>query len=346
MMASELSNRQKLILELVVREFVASATPVASRLLSESYNLEVSPATVRNEMARLEELGYLTHPHTSAGRVPTDRGYRYFVEQLMGEAQLPLAERRTIQHQFHQVRREMEQWTKLAAVVLAHAARSAALVTAPRMAELRFKHMELIHVHGFTALLVLVTQAGVIQQETLTLTHPLSQTSLSHTAQLLNESFHGLGAGEIDALIPELAPFEAQVSGVVRDILYWLNERAGHEVYRSGAGHVLSQPEFATGDLARQFLEFFERGVNLNQADWGVPSVDSGDVRVIIGTEGLWQELFDLSLILGRYGVSGAATGILGVVGPTRMSYERAISAVRYVSELLSDLVCEWYGFN
>jgi heat-inducible transcriptional repressor len=345
-MGADLTDRQKLILDLVVREYVSLAMPVGSRTLSENYDLGVSPATVRNEMARLEELGYLTHPHTSAGRVPTDQGYRYFVERLMGEVQLPLAERRTIQHQFHQVGREMEQWTRLAAAVLAHAARSAALVTSPQMAEARFKHMELIHVHGLTALLVIVTQAGVVRQEVLTLARPLSQASLSRTAQILSEKYDGLTASEIDGLGLELTPFEAQVAEVIQDTLHWLNERAGQEVYRSGAGHVLSQPEFATGDLARQFLDFFERGIYLDQSHWGLPSVGSGDVRVIIGAEGLWEELFDLSLVLGRYGVSGAATGLLGVLGPTRMSYERAISAVRYVSELLSDLVCEWYSFN
>ena len=106
MTEERLGSRQRLILGLVIREYVASASPVGSRMLGENYDLKVSSATVRNEMARLEELGYLTHPHTSAGRVPTDSGYRYFVEQLMGEVALPLAERRMIQHQFHQVRQE------------------------------------------------------------------------------------------------------------------------------------------------------------------------------------------------------------------------------------------------
>lgn len=346
MPADELSNRQKLILELVLREYVASATPVGSRTLSENYDLGISPATVRNEMARLEELDYLTHPHTSAGRMPTGRGYRYFVEQLMGEVDLPLAERRMIQHQFHQVRREMDQWMKLAASVLAHAARNAALVTVPQMTESRFKHMELIHVRGLAALLVLVTQSGVVRQEVLTLTRPLSQASLSRTAQLLNDSLNGFTAREIDALGPELSSFESDVATVVRDILSWLDEQGGREVYRFGAGNVLSQPEFASGDLGRQFLDFFERGTYLDQALSGLLGVGFGDVRIIIGAEGLREGLLNLSFVLGRYGLGGVATGMLGVLGPTRMSYERTVSAVRYVSDLLSGLVCEWYGFQ
>lgn len=346
MTEEKLSDRQKLILGLVIREYEASASPVGSRMLGENYDLGVSPATVRNEMARLEELGYLTHPHTSAGRVPTDQGYRYFVEQLMGEIDLSLAERRMIQHQFHQVQQEMEQWIKLAAAVLAHTACSAALVTAPRTAESRFKHMELIHVHGLTALLVLVTQAGIVRQEALTLTRSLSQASLSRTAQFFNDNLNGLTAREIDALLPGLAPFEADVAMVVQNILLWLGEQGEHEVYRFGASNVLSQPEFATGDLARQFLDFFERGTYLDQALSGLLGGGAGNVRIIIGTEGLWEELLNLSLVLGRYGVSGVATGTLGVLGPRRMSYERSVSAVRYVSELLSNLICEWYGFQ
>jgi heat-inducible transcriptional repressor len=344
MTGNELSDRQKLILELVIREYIASAMPVGSRTLGENHDLGISPATVRNEMARLEELGYLTHPHTSAGRIPTDRGYRYFVERQMGDIELPLTERRMIRHQFHQVRREMDQWMHLSAAVLAHAAHSAALITAPRTAESRFKHVELIHVHGLTALLVLVTGAGVVQQEMLTLTQPHSQTSLSRTAQRLNDLLDGLTAREITARLSETSPFESDIARTVQDILTWLDGRGEREIYQFGASNVLAQPEFASGELARQFLDLFERGSYLAHILSGLLGVESGNVRVIIGTEGPWEELSDLSLVLGRYGVSGVAIGTLGVLGPRRMSYERAVSVVRYVSGLLSDLVCDLYG--
>jgi heat-inducible transcriptional repressor len=345
-MANKLSDRQKLILKLVVREYVALATPVGSRTLGENYDLGVSPATVRNEMARLEELGYLMQPHTSAGRVPTDEGYRYFVEQLMSEVDLSLPERRMIQHQFHQARQEVGQWMELAAAVLAHTVHGAALVTAPQMSKSRFKHIELIHVHGLTALLVLVTRTGVVRQEVLTLTRPLSQALLSRAAESINEKLDGLSANGIDPFLLELSPFEADVVTMVRNMLRWLDGQVGHEVYRFGASNVLSQPEFATGDLARQFLDFFERSAYLSHVLSDLLGVGSGDVRVIIGVEGQWEEWLDLSLVMGRYGVTGIATGMLGVFGPTRMSYGRAVSAVRYVSGLLSDLIVERYGLQ
>lgn len=339
-----LTDRQKFILELVIREYVNSATPVGSQALGQGYDLGVSSATIRNEMARLEELGFLTHPHTSAGRIPTDLGYRYFVEQLMGEAELSLAERRTIRHQFHQARREMGQWMKLSAAVLAQLAQGAAVVTAPRMTESRFKHVELIHVHGLSALLVLVTQAGVVRQEMLTLSRPLSQNLLSRTAQFLNEHLAGLAVKEIDALLEGFGPFEIDVARMVRDILAWLDGQGGREVYQTGASNVLSQPEFATTELARQFLNFFEGHVYLEQILSSLLGVDSGDVRIVIGVEDLYHDWLDLSFVLGRYGVTGVSTGMLGVLGPTRMGYERAVSAVRYVSGLLSELISESYG--
>ena len=142
----------------------------------------------------------------------------------------------------------------------------------------------------------------------------------------------------------ELSPFEAEVTTVLRDLLAWLNERGGREVHQSGVRNVLAQPEFATGELARQFLDLFERSAFLDQMLSGWLGVGSGDVHVIIGAEGPWEELSDLSLVLGQYGVRDVASGALGVLGPRRMRYERAVSAVRYVSDLLSGLICDWYG--
>jgi heat-inducible transcriptional repressor len=146
MFESELTQRSQTVLRLVVREHIRTAAPVSSKAISERYGLGVSPATIRNDMADLEEKGYLTHPHTSAGRVPTEKGYRYFVEKLMGESQLSPDERRTISHQFHQARLELDQWMRLSAAVLAHNAQSASLVTAPKSSRCRVKHLELVSV--------------------------------------------------------------------------------------------------------------------------------------------------------------------------------------------------------
>ncbi len=341
--ASELTTRQRTILGLVIREYVATAIPVSSKSITEQYGLRVSSATVRNEMAYLEELGYLTHPHTSAGRVPTEKGYRYFVQQLMGEIELPLAEQRMIRHQFYQVSLDLEQWMRLAAAVLARTARTAAVVISPRPSHCRFKHVELISTHGPLVLLILVLEKGLVKQQMLTLTEVRSQENLSRVSNWLNDAFRGLTADEIDTEAMTLPAFEQEVGHIVAQILRGIDQRGG-EVYHDGLLNVVDQPEFTASESFQQVLHVLEERALLEAILSDVLSLTSNGVQVFIGGEGHWDELSECSLVLARYGVNGEATGALGVLGPTRMSYERAVSAVRYVSRLLSDLLFELYG--
>lgn len=340
----ELTPRQRTILGLAVREYVKSASPVSSRVLVENYDLQVSTATVRNELALLEELGYLTHPHTSAGRVPTHKGYRRFVERLLGEVNLPLQERRTIAHQFHQARRDLEQWMPLAASVLARTARGAALVTAPRATQSRYQHLQLISIQGRMVLLILVLHGGMVKQQMLTLAEPLSQKTLNEASDRLNQLCSGLPAYEIQARVDELPPFEADTARIVKDIIHHTDAHTGGVVYRDGLSELLQQPEFAEGERAHGLVRVMEERSFLETVLADALSPEIGNVRVLIGGEGRWNELQACSLVLGRYGVAGFATGALGVVGPTRMLYGRAISAVRFVAGLLSDLVYDTYS--
>ena len=310
----------------------------------ERYGLGISPATVRNEMAVLEELGYLTHPHTSAGRVPTERGYRYFVERLMEQAELPAAECRMIRHQFHQARPDLEQWLRLAASVLARTVRSAALVSIPRMKQCRFKHLELIATHGPMVLLVLVLEGGLIKQQMLTLDAPISQEALTRAANRLNEALEGKVADQVDEQTPRLPPFEAEIAELVRDIMRRVDAHSGGPLYRDGLIDVLSQPEFRHLETLQRLLILWEQQSFLEQVLSEFLALAEGGVQVIIGGEQRWEELSPFSMVLARYGVSGQATGVLGVLGPTRMAYGRAISAVRYVSNLMSELLRELYG--
>jgi len=340
----ELTPRQRTILGLIVREYVRSAAPVSSRALVESYGLRVSTATVRNELALLEELGYLTHPHTSAGRVPTHKGYNHFVERLLGEAELPLQERRTIAHQFHQARPDFEQWMPLAASVLARTASGAALVTAPQAAQARYKHLQLISTQGRSVLLVLILGGGLIKQQMLNLVEPLNQETLNEASDRLNQLCNGLTASEIQARIHELPPFETDIAGLVMDILRRTDTHASGTVYRDGLSEVLQEPEFAEGDSAQGLMRVLEERGFLEAVLADALSPETGSVRVLIGGEGRWSELQACSLVLARYGVTDFVTGALGVVGPTRMLYGRAISTVRFVAGLLSDLVYDLYA--
>ncbi len=165
----ELTERQKFILTLLVHEYIRTASPVGSQHLVERYHLDMSSATVRNELAALTDAGYLRQPHTSAGRVPTEEGYRYFVGRLLQETELPDATRRTITHQFYQMRDDVEQWMRLAASVLANQSRAASLVTAPHPENARFKHIELISTRGRQVLMVMVMIGGEIHQRLMSL---------------------------------------------------------------------------------------------------------------------------------------------------------------------------------
>src|SRR5215467_7679362 len=166
----DLTDRQKTILMLVVRAYTDTAQPVGSQHLVQRYHLDLSSATVRNEMVALTEMGYLRQPHTSAGRVPTEEGYRYFVSQMMYNTDLPEAVKHTISHQFHQSRAELDQWMTLAASILAHQSQGISMVTAPHVEQIRFKHVELISTQGRQVLMVLVIGGGDVRQQILTLT--------------------------------------------------------------------------------------------------------------------------------------------------------------------------------
>lgn len=338
---AELSQRRQAVLALVVQEYITSAQPVGSKSVVDDYGLRVSPATIRNEMKALEEQGFLTHPHTSAGRVPTEEGYRYFVEHLLPEQPLAPEERRMIQHQFHQVRQELDQWAQLAAAILAHSARMAALATPARSDQCRFKHVELVEVRDGLALLVLVLQQGMVQQQMIVLDHSVSQSELSQLSNQLNDLLAGMTASEISVPPGRLLPLGDQVVELIRETMLGEDDAATEQIYRGGLTHMLMQPEFASAEDVQQVVAMLEQPPMLGAILSSVRNQDG--VQVLIAGEGRYETLRDVSLVLSRYGVARGATGVLGVVGPVRMPYAQTIPLVRYVAQLMSDMVHDWY---
>jgi heat-inducible transcriptional repressor len=337
-----LTERQKLILALVIRDYIESAQPVGSRRLVEEYSLDVSSATVRNEMVALTDLGLLRQPYTSAGRVPTEEGYRYFVRQLMGHTDLPVNTKRTIVHQFYQAGQDVDRWMRLAASVLAHQSQAASIVTAPHSERIRFKHLELIGTRGRQVLMVLVLEGGEVRQQMLALAEPVSQERLSAAAEHLNQQCQNMDAEDIASLSGLLDSLEQDVLKLILDELRRSEKILAGEVYRDGLTHVLAEPEFAEVEVARNALRILEERPLLEDLlSRTVLANDMGGVQVLIGGEGTWEELRDCSMVLARYGVPGLVTGTLGVLGPIRMPYGRTISTVRFVAGLLSELVTE-----
>lgn len=359
----ELTKRQEYILSLIIREYVNVPTPIGSKVLVERYNLDVSSATVRNDMAALEEAGLIESPHTSAGRVPTEAGYRYFVHRLLGDTDLSPLEERMIRHQFHQANLELEQWMRLAASVLANTTRTASIVTSPRVAEANYKHVELIHTQGRMVLLVVVLEGGDVRQQMLSLTEPVTQEMLSAVAARLNAQCLGLNAGQIRNLAGRAPTLDHEVMHLVAQML----DRAGraHRVVVTDGLLNILDPQLLASNLApgderrrdelsralvevdslgaRQALRLLEEQSRLEEVLSEALSADAYGVQVLIAGEGRWDELSHTTMVFSRYG-HGFATGTLGVLGPTRLHYGRAISAVRYVAGLMTDLLIEIYG--
>jgi heat-inducible transcriptional repressor len=284
----------------------------------------------------------LRQPHTSAGRIPTEDGYRFFVRQLMGHTELPITTRDTIAHQFYQAGQDVDRWMRLAASVLAHQSQAASLVTAPHPEQARFKHLELISTYGRQVLMVLVLTGGDVRQQMLALAEPVNQEQLSTTANSINESIQGLQADQITGMSGRMDALERDILKLIVDDMHRSGEVLGGEVYRDGLTHVLAEPEFAEMDVARRALRIMEERPLLEDLlTRTVLTANVGGVQVLIGGEGDWEELRECSMVLARYGVPGLATGALGVMGPIRMAYGRTISTVRFVAGLLSDLVVD-----
>ncbi len=339
---NDLTDRQKLILTLVVHEYIKSAAPIGSQALVERYHLDMSSATVRNELAELTDLGYLRQPHTSAGRVPTEEGYRYFVGRLLQQSELPDATRRTITHQFYQMRNDVDQWMRLSASVLAHQSHSASLVTAPHPEMARMKHVELISTRGRQILMVLVMAGGEIHQRLLGLNERFSQEFLSMTANKLTHLYEGKDTDSIRSTRAQLQGLEREATDWILTEMDLANTQIAGEVYMDGLSNVLAEPEFLGSETAHRAIRVLEERSRLQDLlSRTLATSTAGGVQVLIGGEGTWEELSQFSIVLARYGTPGLVTGTLGVVGPMRMPYGRAISTIRFLSGLLSDLVSD-----
>lgn len=334
-----LSKRQEYILGLLIRTYIEDGQSVGSKTLVSRYNLGFSSATVRNELSLLDELGFLMQPHTSAGRIPTEMGYRYFVQRLLGEYELPSFEKQMIQHQFHQARLDLDQWMRLATAVLARTSLGASFVTSPRPLHSSYKHIQLISTQGRLVLMVLVLFGGEVKQQMLTLAEAISQSRLSLAADRLNSLYDGLEASEIEARFSRLEwTLEREVSGLIVDMMRRADDRSISRVYRAGITNIMED------EGTRLALHLLEERSRLASVLLDVSGeLDENGVQVVIGGDGRWEELKHCTIILSRYGVGEHLTGEVAVIGPTRMPYGRNISAVRYVANLMTSFVSDYY---
>jgi heat-inducible transcriptional repressor len=319
---------------------VQSGRAVGSKFLTERYATGFSPATIRNEMAELESGGFVQHRHTSGGRVPTDDGYRYFVQHLMENVELPAGEQIMIRHQFLQAEERLEGWMELAATVLAEIAGNVSVVSAPRTAVARLRHVELISLQPRLAMLIVVTLESTVRQVMVHLPEPAEQSLLSTVSDTLAAELRGLSADEIE---PRAMGSDALTRQAIEQIAATLRvlDSAGQTAVRhSGLENIVAQREVNDFDL-QGVLSLLRGGGFLSAL---LPQLGRiPDVQVFIGDTNLPDELKRFGVVVATYGVDDHVTGVLGVLGPTRMSYWRTISTVRYMSRLMSDLMSDLF---
>lgn len=343
-----LDLRAQAILRAVIEEYVTTAAPVGSQALVERYRLGVSSATVRNVLAELETAGLLSHPHTSAGRVPTDHGYRFYVESIVDQVPLPQVEQLMIRHQFGQVEFASEHWFRLAASTLAGVTRSAGIATAAKPSAAHIRRIDLVSINERLASLILVLREGSIKQALINFDEPVTQATLNEVAIRLNGQLAGLTAAAAEARLAALARSDVRdelADRIGERIVRTLREYDAtliEEVFSDGLLNVMSAPEFAQSDKLRRVFSALENRTYLGQLVGSVAG--TGRVHVFIGAENASEEMHDVSLVLAPYGRLNRAVGVVGVLGPTRMSYPQAIGTVRFVSGLMNELVDHLYA--
>ena len=335
-----LHPRTATVLNSITRQYISRAVPVSSASVVGDCGLEVSSATIRHEMVCLEDDGYIIRPHHAAGSIPSDKGYRYYVSTL-NDIELPVAEKRLISHLFHQVEEDLEEWLGLAVTLLAQRVHNVAVVTMPKLPACRFKHLELVSLQDYLALVVLVLRGAVLKQQLVSFDQPISQAELTAIASKLCDAYSGLSGSQIMAGDIELSAAERRITDCLLKMMEAEDKREHEAPFLDGLHFLMSQPEFNTSQSMADLVGLVEQRKLVEVI---VPDeLDEYGVQVVIGKENKDEVIHDYSVVISRYGLPDEAVGTIGVVGPTRMPYARAISAIGYMASMMSKMVAELY---
>jgi heat-inducible transcriptional repressor len=335
-----LSDRRRIVLQALVNEYVRSAQPVASKALVDRYDLRVSPATVRNELSFLEETGHVFQPHVSAGRVPTDVGYRAFVDAMLeagSEDGLTPAEVESVRRQYHALEHEVADAMRETSALLSRLTNYVAVVIAPTLRRSRIRRINLVWIGESRAVLIVVTDSGQVADRMIELVEPVSTEALTRVENLLNASLDGKVGDEVREVrggVESATLMSARVIAQVLDeVIDCLLEADADAVVSGGVSSLLAQPEFADPRLVGPLVHLLEDGLETLHVLSSLMQTD--DVVVRIGAENP-VGLDRMSVVAASY-EAGGTEGVIGVIGPTRMDYARAVSAVRTVADGLSE---------
>ena len=336
-----LASRTETILKSIVEQYISKATPVPSQSITNEYDLGISPATIRNEMACLEHEGYITRPHPSAGSIPSDKGYRHYVESL-DDIKLPLTEQRLVSHLFHQVEKELEGWLNLAATLIAQMVQNVVVITIPKPQACQFKHLELVSLQDYSVLIILVFSGAKVRQQLTTFAQIISQSELTAIAHKLSVAYSGLTNSQILAKSRGLSSIEQQITDYLVKIMETEDDREYEVHYLDGWHFMLNQPEFARNQQLLTLMELVEQRNLLRSIV--PPELTSDRVQVIIGKENKVEAIHNYSVVIKQYGLPEEAVGTVSVIGPTRMPYAHTMATVGYLSSVLSQLAAKLYG--
>jgi heat-inducible transcriptional repressor len=337
-----LTDRRALILRAIVSHYVGTGEPVGSKVLVERYRLGVSPATVRNEMAALEDAGYIYQPHTSAGRIPTDAGYRYFVDEMPEGARLPAAEAHRIRQFFVEPRWELEEALRQTAALLSSLTNHAAVVFAPALDRSLIRHVELIALPGGRAMLIAVTDTGRVDNHVVLVPDDTEEADLLAVSDALNRILNGVALEDAAATIRTRASDVAQrlggLLGLAADAFDAPADEKAHErFFLEGTSNIVDESNFSDLESVRKVIGALEHRRLLLEVLADAFSL--GSVSVRIGAENQATEMRLCSVVTAPYGTGESALGSLGIVGPTRMDYRRTIAAVHEVSSHLGQML-------
>ena len=318
----DLSERKLKILQAIIADFIRTAEPVGSRTISKNYELGVSPATIRNEMSDLEELGYLTHPHTSSGRVPSEKAYRLYVNEMMSKRELTSEEKDAIAMQLHSNVTELENIVKRAAHILSEITNLTAFALTPKKDQDTLKYINLLPVDESTVVLMLVSESGKVSNTSVHLNKPASEETLRILAKMMTYNYRG-------KTLSEALTFDIDI---VPNFVRTLEDMLNVNLYMDGLTNIFSIPEYNDLDKAKLFLEMVSKKEDFTKT---LINRDNG-VIITIGNENQNELMQDCSLITATYHVDGKMVGKIGVIGPTRMRYGEVTSVVEYLTDNIS----------
>jgi len=334
-----LDNRKRRILQAIIDDYIDTAEPVGSRTIARKHELGLSSATIRNEMADLEEMGYLEQPHTSAGRIPSDKGYRFYVDELMQVKELTDEEIRSIEQAMEVRVSEIGQLIKLASAVMSRFTRYTSMAVTPNMKKSLLKAVQVVPVETGKALVVVVTNTGMVKNFLIKISENMVSEDLIKVSNLLNDRFAGFAVEDIKQSSAKDMGNEIEVPreillSVIEKVIGCIKQIDAPEVFIDGVTNIFNYPEFRNVTKAREFLSTLDEKENLSKI---LSSTGSGnDVSVRIGTENILDEIKECSLLTATYSLGNTVIGSLGIIGPTRMEYPRVISSINYIRKKIN----------